>query len=86
MAKQFTNIGHRFFSKTAHPRFGEYRESHPEKWRPTAHNKQNRKKDYEKELERLKKGISTKRTFGGYSDELRERHKERVCYAHEFIG
>ena len=25
-------------------------------------------------------------TFGGYSQELRERHKERVCYAHEFIG
>ena len=86
VAQQFTKIGHRFFSKTAHPRFGEYREAHPEKWRPTTHNKQNRKDDYEKELKRLEEGKTKIRTFGGYSQELRERHKERVCYAHEFIG
>jgi len=86
VAKQFTVLGHRFFSKTAHPRLGEYREAHPDKWRPTTHNKQNRKKDYEKELKRLEKGETKIRTFGGYSQELREKHKERVCYAHEFIG
>jgi len=85
VAKQFTVLGHRFFSKTAHPRFGEYREAHPEKWRPTTHNKQNRKDDYEKELKRIATGKKTS-NFGGYSQELREKHKERVCYAHEFIG
>ena len=45
-----------------------------------------RKQDYEKELKRLEKGETKIRTFGGYSHELREKHKERVCYAHEFIG
>jgi|TARA_Y100001938_G_scaffold151210_1_gene247548 ABC-type ATPase involved in cell division/GNAT superfamily N-acetyltransferase len=86
VAQQFTNIGHRFFSKTAHPRFGEYREAHPEKWRPTTHNKQHRKEDYEKELDRIASGKKKSPNFGGYSKELREKHKERVCYAHEFIG
>jgi len=44
-----------------------------------------RKDDYEKELTRIATG-QKKSNFGGYSQELREKHKERVCYAHEFIG
>lgn len=66
--------GKRYFSKTAHPRLGEYRNA-SHKWRPTSHNMQNRK-DYETE----------KREDTKYSKELRMKHRDRFCYAHEYIG
>jgi GNAT superfamily N-acetyltransferase len=76
--------GKRYFSKTAHPRLGEYRDASP-KWRPTAHNRQDRK-DYD----RLSKGGNLpnprKRHNDKYSIELMMRHKDRLCYAHEYIG
>jgi GNAT superfamily N-acetyltransferase len=76
----------RYFSKTAHPRLGEYREA-SSKWRPTAHNMQDRK-DYD----RLAKGGNLplpnprKRHNEKYSVELMMKHKNRICYAHEYIG
>lgn len=41
IAEYMVNNGCRYFSKTVHPRMGEYRERKDE-WRPTAHNKQPR--------------------------------------------
>jgi len=74
MGEIYTSEGKRYFSKTAHPRLGEYREASP-KWRPTTHNKQNRG-DYESLQANQKK----------YSKELMMRHQDRVCYAHEYVG
>lgn len=77
--------GKRYFSKTAHPRLGEYRNASP-KWRPTAHNMQDRK-DYD----RLARGGNLPnprkhRHNEKYSVELMMRHKNRICYAHEYVG
>jgi GNAT superfamily N-acetyltransferase len=66
--------GKRFFSKTAHPRLGEYRNASV-KWRPTAHNQQDRQ-DYKKDH----------RLTSKYSRKLKDRHTDRLCYAHEYIG
>lgn len=83
--------GHRYFSKTAHPRLGEYRNASP-KWRPTAHNMQDRS-DYD----RLVKGGNLPNPRKGakegelkwnkkYSYELMMKHRDRICYAHEYVG
>ena len=73
MGEIYTSEGKRYFSKTAHPRLGEYREAST-KWRPTTHNKQKRD-DYESLQENQTK----------YSKELMMRHQGRVCYAHEYV-
>ena len=70
----------RFFSKTAHPRMGEYREQ-SSKWRPTAHNKEARG-DY---LVR-ESALPNPRKSKKYSQEYLQRHSGRFCYAHEYIG
>jgi len=75
--------GHRYFSKTAHPRLGEYREASP-KWRPTAHNRQDRK-DYDR-LERTGVHGMPRDSNKKFSMEHLMRHKDRLCYAHEYIG
>lgn len=67
----FIKEGKRYFTKTAHPRLGEYRESSPY-WRGTSHNRQDRK-DYP---------VTDKK----YSDALMQKHKTRVTYAHEYLG
>lgn len=67
----FLAEGKRYFTKTAHPRLGEYREASP-KWRGTSHNKKSRQ-DYS--------GDDAK-----YSAELKQKHKDRVTYAHEYVG
>jgi len=66
--------GKRFFTKTAHPRLGEYRNSSP-RWRGTAYNGLSRP-DMGKEYTHNKK----------YSKELMAKHANRVCYAHEYVG
>ena len=90
--------GHRYFSKTAHPRLGEYRNASP-KWRPTAHNMQSRG-DYDRLVKggnlpnpRLpKNGLPYPYKEGElkwnkkYSYDLMMRHKNRICYTHEYIG
>ena len=70
----------RFFSKTAHPRMGEYRE-HSAKWRPTAHNKEARG-DYMVRESALPNPRKSKK----YSQEYLLKHSGRLCYAHEYIG
>ena len=70
----------RFFSKTAHPRMGEYREQSA-KWRPTAHNKEARG-DYMVRENALPNPRKSKK----YSKEYLLKHSGRLCYAHEYIG
>lgn len=69
-AEMFLRDGCRYFSKTAHPRMGEYRNQSP-LWRPTTKNGISRK-DY-----RLDPRPRMKNSM---------RHAERVCYSHEYIG
>lgn len=72
-ASIFTSQGCRFFSKTAHPRMGEYRER-SNFWRPTSKNKKQRK-DY-----------SLTQANNKHSIAMLTRHANRLCYSHEFIG
>jgi ABC-type lipoprotein export system ATPase subunit/GNAT superfamily N-acetyltransferase len=64
--------GKRFYTKTSHPRLGEYREK-SDRWRPTSHNKKSRP-DY-------KDAKPNQKAFG-----VNDRHADRVCYSHEYIG
>lgn len=67
----FRSQGCRYFSKTAHPRMGGYRNASP-LWKPTSKNGRDRK-DYEY-------GRKTK------EDGHKMKHLHRVCYSHEYIG
>jgi ABC-type lipoprotein export system ATPase subunit/GNAT superfamily N-acetyltransferase len=71
MATIFVKDGCRFFSKTAHPRMGEYRNNSP-LWRPTSKNMRART-DYNHN--RKTKESSYKHL-----------HMNRFTYSHEFIG
>jgi GNAT superfamily N-acetyltransferase len=63
--------GKRYFSKTAHPRLGGYRDASP-LWRPTTKNHMARK-DY---------GSGRKTKESGH----KLKHMNRICYSHEYIG
>lgn len=71
VAASFVEDGCRYFSKTTHPRMGEYRESSP-RWKPTSKNRKSRP-DY-----------ST--SSGTKEDGHKMRHTDRVAYSHEYIG
>ena len=71
VADRFTSDECRYFSKTAHPRMGEYRER-SELWKPTTKNKKARK-DY-------KADRKTKES------KYKKYHADRVCYSHEYVG
>jgi ABC-type lipoprotein export system ATPase subunit/GNAT superfamily N-acetyltransferase len=71
IAMMFKADGYRYYSKTAHPRMGEYRERSP-LWKPTCKNRVIRKDYYS---ERVTK-----------EDNYKNAHAERQCYSHEFIG
>ena len=73
VARSYVERGCRFFSKTAHPRMGEYRERSPN-WKPTSMNKKARK-DYLNEKS-YGQGIETK---------YKALHAHRLCYSHEYI-
>jgi GNAT superfamily N-acetyltransferase len=73
----FIKNGWRYFSKTAHVRLGEYRNS-KKSWRPTTHNMENRARQYKKSIK------NKENTF--YSKTLMEKHSDRICYCHEYIG
>lgn len=72
VASMFIEDGCRYFSKTAHPRLGAYRDASP-LWRPTSKNRRSRS-DYAT--------TSTPTREDGY----KMRHVNRVCFSHEFIG
>ena len=80
IAQMYVDRGMRYFSKTAHPSFGEHREKSP-LWRPTSTNRKSRKASY-----LLKDG--TIRAMPGYGGnaQIALRDADRVCYSHEYIG
>lgn len=71
VATMFVEQGCRYFSKTAHPRLGSYRDASP-LWRPTSKNHRVRK-DY---------NVNHK----SKEDNHKMRHAHRLCYSHEFVG
>lgn len=73
IGQMFIEKGCRYFSKTSHPRMGEYRTASP-LWRETTKNKKLRN-DY------LIGG--TRKTK---EDGHKMRHAHRICYSHEYIG
>jgi len=80
IAEIYVSRGLRYFSKTAHPSFGEHREKSP-LWRATSTNKKSRKGSY-----LLKDGtIRPMKGYGGNA-QIALRDAERVCYSHEYIG
>lgn len=72
VASFFVSDGCRYFSKTAHPRLGAYRDSSP-LWRPTSKNRRNRQ-DYSTTMTITKE------------DRHKLKHVNRVCFSHEFVG
>lgn len=71
VAQIFINEGCRYFSKTVHPRMGEYRNNSP-LWNPTSKNMRDRQ-DYAS-------GRKTKESA------YKHLHQNRAAYSHEFIG
>lgn len=71
IAQMFKSEGYRYFSKTAHPRFGEYRNSSP-MWKPTSKNGKAR--------------LDYTTAYATKEDGHKMRHRGRVCYSHEFVG
>jgi energy-coupling factor transporter ATP-binding protein EcfA2 len=78
IAELYVSRGFRYFSKTAHPSFGEHREK-SDLWRPTSTNRQSRRGSY------LNKD-GTVRKMPGYGGTTTARDAGRVCYSHEYIG
>jgi ABC-type lipoprotein export system ATPase subunit/GNAT superfamily N-acetyltransferase len=80
IAELYVSKGFRYFSKTAHPSFGEHRERSP-LWRATSTNRKSRKASY-----LLKDG--TIRAMPGYGGnaQIALRDADRVCYSHEYVG
>ena len=78
IAEMYVSKGFRYFSKTAHPSFGEHREK-SELWRPTSTNKKSRLGSY-----LLKDGSARK--MPGYGGTTTARDAGRICYSHEYIG
>lgn len=78
IAEIYVGRGLRYFSKTAHPAFGEHREN-SELWRPTSTNKQKRSSYLTKDGE-----VRTMSGYGGEKTALRDAN--RICYSHEYIG
>ena len=80
IADIYVSRGLRYFSKTAHPSFGEHREK-SDLWRPTSTNKKSRLGSY-----LLKDGsIRAMPGYGGNA-QIARRDAGRVCYSHEYIG
>jgi ABC-type lipoprotein export system ATPase subunit/GNAT superfamily N-acetyltransferase len=80
IAEMYVSRGMRYFSKTAHPSFGEHRQKSP-LWRATSTNLKSRKASY-----LLKDGtIRPMKGYGGNA-QIALRDADRVCYSHEYIG
>jgi ABC-type lipoprotein export system ATPase subunit/GNAT superfamily N-acetyltransferase len=80
IAQIYVDRGLRFFSKTAHPSFGEHREK-SNLWRPTSTNRKLRTSTF------LNKDGSVRATPGhGGTNSARTRDAYRICYSHEYIG
>jgi GNAT superfamily N-acetyltransferase len=78
IAEIYVSRGLRYFSKTAHPSFGEHREKSP-LWRPTSMNRKSRERSY-------LNADGSARKMPGYGGTTTVRDARRVCYSHEYIG
>lgn len=78
IAEIYVARGLRYFSKTAHPSFGEHRQKSP-LWRATSTNLKSRLGSY------LNKD-GTARKMPGYGGTTTARDAGRLCYSHEYIG
>jgi ABC-type lipoprotein export system ATPase subunit/GNAT superfamily N-acetyltransferase len=78
IAEIYVSRGLRYFSKTAHPSFGEHRQRSP-LWRATSTNLKSRLGSY------LNKDGTT-RKMPGYGGTTTARDAGRLCYSHEYIG
>ena len=79
IAEEYANRGYRYFSKTAHPVLGEYREISLI-WKGTSTNKKKRTSYIKSNGEaRLQKGF-------GKTAESVMRDANRVTYSHEYVG
>ena len=78
IAEFYVSQGLRYFSKTAHPSFGEHRQKSP-LWRATSTNLKSRLGSY------LNKDGTT-RKMPGYGGTTTARDAGRLCYSHEYIG
>ena len=75
IAKAYVGIGKRYFSKTAHPRLGEWRER-SKKWKPTSKNKKFRV-DAQKDAERQ----ARRNRFTDW-----KLNPDRFVYSHEYLN
>lgn len=86
VAQWFVDNGNRYFSKTAHPRMGEYRDKHPH-WHPTSSNGKNQE-EYIQYLKRCadrpNNGIDEMRTSIKGLDAVRVANAHRICFSHEY--
>lgn len=78
VAQIFRDAGGRFYSKTAHPAYGEHRNKSP-LWRATGYSGAARQKLYSKQSSIDQTGYVRSAAFMA-------KHWDRVCYAHEYIG
>lgn len=78
VAKIYVEQGKRYFSKTAHPSLGEYRNKSP-LWRATITNQKSRQ-SY------LKDGVPRNSKNYGVKYDTVIRDANRICYSHEYIG
>jgi ABC-type lipoprotein export system ATPase subunit/GNAT superfamily N-acetyltransferase len=79
IALEYVTRGKRFFAKTANSLLGQYRDKHPEKWRPTSTNHMDRP-SY------LVNGEPRKKVLYGKTRQSALRDAVRVCYSHEYIA
>lgn len=100
IGEMFVREGNRYFSKTSHPRMGEYRERSP-LWKGTTKNKRSRE-DYNDGSANESVTEETKFVFGslgfgpidtvtpgkqrGKEDGYKLKHANRWCYSHEYVG
>lgn len=97
----FIRNGCRYFSKTSHPRMGEYREK-SRLWKATSKNRKQRS-DYDDGFAveedssvptpiwdgweaQPQKEKKTRRNSLGMENKYKLRHANRLCYSHEYIG
>lgn len=79
IAQEYVDRGLRYFSKTAHPAFGEKR-NQSDKWRATSTNMQKRRSYLTKD------GKARKSKGFGKTEESIYRDANRRCYSHEYMG
>ena len=74
VAQHYVDQGKRYFSRTAHPRMGQYREESP-LYRPTSKNR----------VKRTEKFVTMSESFHKNANENKG-NRARICYCHEYVG